>query len=121
MRLVGGATVLAVGAILIAASGCTRQSASVEQQVRAKFAGFPFAAQSKHAHLWPMGRFTGTCRRSVLTFGGYACLYSDEHGRRGYACFATKPRIRVTRAIGPDERTRWTDHSGRVLPPERVC
>jgi hypothetical protein len=118
-RLVGA--VIAGAASLIAASGCARQSASVETQVRASFGAFPFAAQSKDARPWRTGRFTGTCKRSVLTFGAYACIYSDGRGHRGYACFATKPRLKLRRAIGPDERDRWTDHSGRVLPPERVC
>jgi hypothetical protein len=112
---------LAVAAVVLAATGCAHQSDAVDKQVRARFDTFPVAAQSKDAHLWPVGRFTGTCRRSVLTFGGYACLYADTRGRRGFACFATKPRMRVTKAIGPDERNRWTDHSGRILPPERVC
>jgi hypothetical protein len=74
-RLVGA--VIAGAASLIAASGCARQSASVETQVRASFGAFPFAAQSKDARPWRTGRFTGTCKRSVLTFGAYACIYSD--------------------------------------------
>jgi hypothetical protein len=112
---------LAVAAVALAAAACAHQSDTVEKQVRTGFDAFPVVAQSKDAHPWPMGRFTGGCRRSVLTFGGYACLYADTRGRRGFACFTTKPRLRLTKAIGPDERNKWTDHSGRILPPERVC
>jgi hypothetical protein len=113
-------TALAIAAALLVLAGCARES-QITNQVRTRFNAFPIAAQSSDAHPWTAGRFTGTCRRSILTFGGYACLYADEGGRRGYACFVTRPRLRVKEAIGPDERKRWTDHSGRVMPPERVC
>src|SRR2546423_743654 len=97
---------LALGALL--GSGCAASRSGVEAQVDTKW------------HTWSWTDWNGTlshCEKSKRVIGNYACIYQDNAGREGFACFIEEytpdDHLEVNGAYPPSDHT-WDGYDVRT-------